>query len=98
MEGFNEVASTPAAAAPVGENREELSVPSGLKGLRACIVCMLVKTSEQFSDDGCENCRSVFTPDDYPIFTTPYYLGCAAMMKPKESWVARTFGRHRVGF
>jgi hypothetical protein len=34
------------------------SLPSELKGLRACMVCSLIKTHAQFLDEGCDNCES----------------------------------------
>ena len=35
------------------------TVPKNLKQLRACLVCSLVKTFDQFEADGCDNCESV---------------------------------------
>ena len=35
------------------------TVPKGMKQLRACLVCSLVKTFDQFEHDGCDNCDSV---------------------------------------
>jgi hypothetical protein len=32
------------------------SVPTNLKALRACKRCGIIKTVEQFMNDGCENC------------------------------------------
>ena len=34
------------------------SMPNELKALRACMVCSLVKTFNQFIDEGCDNCES----------------------------------------
>lgn len=35
-------------------------VPQGLqKKLRACMLCSLIKTQVQFTQDGCENCEQV---------------------------------------
>ena len=49
-----------------GEEEEEVpqqvadlaqaSVPDQLKGVRACKRCGIIKTVEQFLDNGCENC------------------------------------------
>ncbi|KAK2556128.1 Transcription elongation factor SPT4 [Acropora cervicornis] len=33
------------------------SVPKELRNLRACLLCSLVKTMDQFEYDGCENCE-----------------------------------------
>ena len=35
------------------------TVPKSLKQLRACLVCSLIKTFDQFETDGCDNCESV---------------------------------------
>ena len=35
------------------------TVPKSMKQLRACLVCSLVKTFDQFESDGCDNCESV---------------------------------------
>ena len=32
------------------------SVPTSMRGIRACKRCGLLKTLEQFINDGCENC------------------------------------------
>lgn len=32
------------------------SVPRELKNLRACLLCGIIKTFEQFELDGCDNC------------------------------------------
>ncbi|OXB54802.1 hypothetical protein ASZ78_013374 [Callipepla squamata] len=32
------------------------TVPKDLRHLRACLLCSLVKTLEQFEYDGCDNC------------------------------------------
>jgi hypothetical protein len=34
----------------------EASVPNSLKGVRACKRCGILKTLDQFIDNGCENC------------------------------------------
>ena len=49
-----------------GEEEEEVpqqvadlaqaSVPDQLRGVRACKRCGIIKTVEQFLNDGCENC------------------------------------------
>ena len=33
------------------------TVPKSLKQLRACLVCSLIKTFDQFESDGCDNCE-----------------------------------------
>jgi hypothetical protein len=34
----------------------EASVPTSLKGVRACMRCGIIKTLDQFLEYGCENC------------------------------------------
>ena len=34
----------------------EASVPTSVKGVRACKRCGILKTVDQFINDGCENC------------------------------------------
>ena len=34
----------------------EASVPNSMKGVRACKRCGILKTIDQFIDNGCENC------------------------------------------
>ena len=34
----------------------QASVPSSLRGIRACKRCGILKTLEQFVNEGCENC------------------------------------------
>lgn len=33
------------------------TVPKDLRNLRACLLCSLIKSREQFENDGCENCE-----------------------------------------
>lgn len=33
------------------------TVPRDLRGLRACLLCSLVKSVDQFEVDGCDNCE-----------------------------------------
>ena len=41
---------------PKVEDLAQASVPTSLKGLRACMRCGIIKTSDQFLEQGCENC------------------------------------------
>ncbi|KYQ93533.1 transcription initiation factor Spt4 [Tieghemostelium lacteum] len=71
-------------------------VPSNFKKSRACLECGLVKTIEQFEETGCENCED-HTPmqGNKPAIlqsTTATFEGLIAIMKPKESWIARRRG------
>ena len=33
------------------------TVPKELRQVRACLVCSLIKTFDQFKSDGCDNCE-----------------------------------------
>lgn len=33
------------------------SIPRDLRNLRACLLCSMIKTVEQFEVDGCDNCE-----------------------------------------
>jgi transcription elongation factor SPT4 len=74
------------------EGAAEAQVPVGLKGLRACIPCMLVKTYDQFYEEGCENCKFLELNNDgqkCKTCTTADFDGFVSMCEPKASWVAR---------
>jgi transcription elongation factor SPT4 len=70
----------------------QASVPSNLKTVRACKVCGLLKTQEQFYDDGCDNCPFLDLADNMEkvnACTTAFFEGQAAIMDPRESWASR---------
>lgn len=67
-------------------------VPNQLKGLRACKRCGLIKTYEQFYEEGCENCpflEMAEFPERANSCTTPFFEGMSAVADPRESWAAR---------
>eukprot|EP00924_Labyrinthula_sp_SR-Ha-C_P005390 snap_masked-scaffold_1-processed-gene-30.44-mRNA-1 protein AED:0.41 eAED:0.41 QI:0/-1/0/1/-1/1/1/0/113 len=68
------------------------SVPNDVKGLRACMSCLLVKTFTQFYEEGCDNCQFLQMTEDRDrceMATTSDYQGFVAVMKPEQSWVSR---------
>eukprot|EP00591_Stephanopyxis_turris_P004321 CAMPEP_0195519594 /NCGR_PEP_ID=MMETSP0794_2-20130614/15112_1 /TAXON_ID=515487 /ORGANISM="Stephanopyxis turris, Strain CCMP 815" /LENGTH=131 /DNA_ID=CAMNT_0040648777 /DNA_START=110 /DNA_END=502 /DNA_ORIENTATION=+ len=68
------------------------SAPAALKGLRACKRCGIIKTLEQFMNDGCENCPFLEmndTTDRANMCTTAFFEGQCAVMDPRESWAAK---------
>jgi len=65
----------------------EASVPNYIKGIRACKVCGILKTMDQYINDGCENCP--FLDMANPSVSTPFYEGQLALMDPKDSWAAK---------
>jgi transcription elongation factor SPT4 len=68
------------------------SVPSNLRTVRACKRCGILKTADQFLDDGCENCPFLNMADDNAQVnkcTTAFFEGQAAIFDPRESWAAK---------
>ncbi len=52
--------SPPAGGAPATTSTARLdTLPSSLRNVRACLLCSLVKTVDQFEADGCDNCEQV---------------------------------------
>ena len=73
------------------------ALPSGLKDLRACVRCSLIKTRGQFLDRGCENCRGVEMEGDALMVsraTTNNFSGMISLMETdsSQSWVCRYQG------
>lgn len=67
-------------------------VPHDLKRLRACFVCSLVKTEEQFYTHGCNNCDFLGLQGQRSRVaecTTPNFDGMIARMAGETSWVSR---------
>jgi transcription elongation factor SPT4 len=65
-------------------------VPNNVRTLRACLICGLVKTAEQFSTSGCPNCDIGDATGDYvSSCTTPNFEGMIAVIEPQKSWVAK---------
>ena len=69
------------------------TVPKDLRQLRACLVCSLVKTLDQFESDGCDNCETVLhlkrNRDNVYDCTSANFEGMIASCKPEDSWVCR---------
>ncbi|KAF0376085.1 transcription elongation factor SPT4 [Gigaspora margarita] len=80
----------------MGRNIDECaSVPDSLKRARACRVCSLIKTYEQFKREGCDNCESFLGlcgyPDKIRECTSSDYDGIIALMKPRaNSFISKT--------
>lgn len=67
-------------------------IPDGMKGIRACLRCTLLKTFEQFTDAGCENCEFLGMEGNSKRVqecTTSYFEGILAIAEPQGSWVAK---------
>ncbi|KAH9628821.1 hypothetical protein HF086_004981 [Spodoptera exigua] len=69
------------------------TVPKDLRGLRACLVCSLIKTFDQFEYDGCDNCdeflRLKNNKDNVYDCTSNNFDGMIAVMSPEDSWVCK---------
>lgn len=68
------------------------TAPSSLRDIRACKRCGIVKTLEQFINDGCENCIFLDMIDNREkcnMYTTAFFEGQTAVMDPMHSWVAK---------
>ncbi|KAL0994785.1 hypothetical protein UPYG_G00127130 [Umbra pygmaea] len=67
--------------------------PKDLRHLRACLLCSLVKTIDQFEYDGCDNCESYLQMKGNREMvyecTSSSFDGVIAMMSPEDSWVAK---------
>ncbi|RNA22494.1 transcription elongation factor SPT4 [Brachionus plicatilis] len=69
------------------------SIPRSLRGIRACKMCGLIKTMDQFFNEGCDNCENFLhlrgDRDQILDCTSENFDGMIAMMDPEDSWVAR---------
>nr|XP_023019213.1 transcription elongation factor SPT4 [Leptinotarsa decemlineata] len=69
------------------------AIPKDLRGLRACLVCSLIKSFDQFENDGCDNCdeflRMKNNSDNVYDCTSSNFDGMISMITPEDSWVAK---------
>ncbi|CAH1111226.1 unnamed protein product [Psylliodes chrysocephalus] len=69
------------------------TVPKDLRGLRACLVCSLIKSFDQFENEGCDNCdeflRMKNNHDNVYDCTSSNFDGMISLMIPEDSWVAK---------
>ncbi|CAJ0955085.1 unnamed protein product, partial [Mesorhabditis belari] len=69
------------------------SIPRDLRGLRACLLCSLVKSIEQFEDAGCDNCEGFLhlKGDTSKVLdcTSSNFDGMIAALDPEGSWVCK---------
>ncbi|XP_063258392.1 transcription elongation factor SPT4 [Prinia subflava] len=69
------------------------TVPKDLRHLRACLLCSLVKTIDQFEYDGCDNCETYLQMKGNREMvydcTSSSFDGIIAMMSPEDSWVSK---------
>ncbi|CAB4059904.1 SUPT4H1 [Lepeophtheirus salmonis] len=78
-------------------------IPKDLRQLRACLVCSLVKTFEQFENDGCDNCDRFLNlkhnRENVYDCTSSNFDGMIGSCKPEDSWVCKwqRIGRFKRG-
>ncbi|VDD91481.1 unnamed protein product [Enterobius vermicularis] len=69
------------------------SVPRDLRNLRACLLCSMVKSLDQFVLDGCDNCERYLTMkgDEEKVSecTSSNFDGIIAAASPEDSWVCK---------
>lgn len=68
-------------------------VPRDLRNLRACLLCSLVKSFDQFELDGCDNCEWLLgmknNRDVVFDTTSTNFDGIISVTTPDESWAAK---------
>lgn len=68
-------------------------IPQSTRHLRACLVCSMVKSFDQFEVDGCENCDDFLqlknNKEHIYNYTSNNFDGLTALMKPEESWAGK---------
>jgi len=77
---------------PKVEELAQASVPTAIKGVRACLRCGLIKSLDQFLEMGCENCPYLDMEGNHERCnkcTTAFFEGQVAVMDPSESWTAK---------
>ncbi|KAK9381464.1 Spt4/RpoE2 zinc finger-domain-containing protein [Kockiozyma suomiensis] len=66
---------------------------SSTKSERACMVCGIVRTYNNFIEQGCPNCDSLLSlqnsEENVHACTSPSFEGMVAVAGPEKSWVAR---------
>ncbi|OAG01822.1 transcription elongation factor SPT4 [Paraphaeosphaeria sporulosa] len=64
-----------------------------LRNLRACMVCSIVKTENQFKSQGCPNCESFLQlrgeDEQVRACTSQVFEGLITVSNTTKSWVAR---------
>ncbi|KAI1715400.1 spt4/RpoE2 zinc finger domain-containing protein [Ditylenchus destructor] len=69
------------------------TLPRDLRGLRACLVCGLIKSADQFELDGCENCeRFLNLKNDIEKVhecTSANFDGMIAVCDQSDSWICK---------
>lgn len=69
-------------------------IPTGqYRNMRACMVCSIVKTTQQFTNFGCPNCEKFLelrgNPEGIADCTSQVFEGLITVSDTRKSWVAR---------
>ena len=71
------------------------ALPHEIRKLRACLLCSLIKSEDQFEMDGCDNCDEFLhmrnNIENVHDFTSSSFEGMIALMSPE---VGATLLRH----
>ena len=72
--------------------------PNGLKKLKACVDCHLIKTANQFQKEGCDNCGT--RKNEISEKITSKFKGIIAITDPQKSWCAKYLDKtnYKPGF
>ncbi|KAF2397037.1 putative transcriptional elongation protein Spt4 [Trichodelitschia bisporula] len=66
---------------------------SGMRNLRACMVCSIILPQAEFNSRGCPNCETVLqlrgSPETVNECTSSNYSGILALTNPARSWAAK---------
>lgn len=67
--------------------------PNQQRNMRACMVCSIVRTQQQFMSSGCPNCEDILelagNPEQINDCTSQVFEGLISVADTKRSWVAR---------
>ncbi|PFH50560.1 hypothetical protein AMATHDRAFT_144771 [Amanita thiersii Skay4041] len=63
------------------------------KALRACLLCSIIQTPQEFRRNGCPNCEEIIqiksSTERIASCTTTYFEGIVTVVDAEHSWVAR---------
>lgn len=68
-------------------------IPRDLRNLRACLLCSLIKSFDEFEMNGCDNCEYLLgmKHNRHLVYdcTSNNFEGMTAVVSPEESWVSK---------
>ncbi|KRZ54300.1 Transcription elongation factor SPT4 [Trichinella nativa] len=69
------------------------NIPKDFRNLRACLVCSMIKSIDQFESQGCDNCEQFLSMkhdrDKVYDCTSANFDGMIFLTDPDDSWVGR---------